>query len=613
MHSSFVKPTATPPPPAIDAQAMRPTSDQLAPDELDRQRWRVWFIVFCFGLLTCLVLARLLDYHLIQWSASLGNAGLHQELPARGVIVDRDGELLAAEHYFYRVAATPSNLSSEGTRLQIAKTLETLLGLPANETLRILTEQADRHFAQLAKAITLEQGQLLLDFKAKEETEVGVSSLQDVYLTPLPVRFYPQTALASHIIGFVPLAGKGAYGLEEYYDSFLSAASGVGLLERSTTPLDSLEPGVRRFIPSVADKDLILTLDRTIQWILEDELRNGVEKYRAQGGTIIVMTPKTGAILGMASWPNYDPNRYGEGKVSFERFSDPAISALYEPGSIFKVMTMAAALDIGVTTPTTIFNDTGSIIVGDRTIYNSDRLAAGPVNATVALAKSLNVVTAQIADQVGSEQFYRYVRRFGFGDLTEVDLADEVPGLLKVPGNELWSLSDLGTNSFGQGLAVTPIQMVNAVAAIANGGVLMRPYIVQARVHNGQVLDTQPTMIHRVLKPESAKALTEMMVDVVNIGNSAANVSGYRIAGKSGTAQIPTRGGYLEDEVIASFVGFAPADDPQFVILVKLDRPDPQITQWANYNAAPLFAQVARRLFDHLNIAPDAVRLARND
>jgi cell division protein FtsI/penicillin-binding protein 2 len=154
--------------------------------------------------------------------------------------------------------------------------------------------------------------------------------------------------------------------------------------------------------------------------------------------------------------------------------------------------------------------------------------------------------------------------------------------------------------------------MVNAVAAIANGGKLMRPYIVQARVHDGQVLVTQPTMIHPVLKPETAKTLTEMMVQVVNIGNSAANVSGYRIAGKSGTAQIPTAGGYLENEVIASFIGFAPADDPQFVMLVKLDRPNPNITQWANFNAAPLFAQVARRLLDHLNIPPDNIRMARS-
>jgi cell division protein FtsI/penicillin-binding protein 2 len=233
------------------------------------------------------------------------------------------------------------------------------------------------------------------------------------------------------------------------------------------------------------------------------------------------------------------------------------------------------------------------------------------VTAKDALAQSLNVVTAQIALKVGSEDFYRYVRRFGFGELTEVDLANEVPGLLKTPGSETWSLSDLGTNSFGQGLAVTSIQMVSAVSAIANGGQLMRPYIVQARVHENQVLQTKPTLVHTVMSAEAAKALTQMMIYVVDHGNSAANVSGYKIAGKSGTAQIPTKGGYLENEVIASFIGFAPADDPKFVMLIKLDRPDPNVTQWANFNAAPIFAQVARRVLDHMNVPPDDVRIGQ--
>lgn len=581
-------------------------------DELERQQWRVWFIVLCFGLLTALVVARLFDYHIIQWGASISAPSHRQGSLARGVIVDRDGELLAADRYYYQLTATPLHIKTDQARMEVAKVLENLIGLPVAQTYDILTEAADRPFAELAKAISLEQGQTLMDFKAKEKDKNAFTMWEHIYLQPIPARYYPQTTLASHIIGFVPVAGKGAYGVEEYYDSFLNAGSSVGLLEKNTETLDVLSPDVRRFIPSVADKDLILTIDRTVQWILEEELRNGIEKYEAQSGTIIVMEPHSGAILGMANFPDYDPNRYGEGDVSFERFSDPAVSALYEPGSIFKVITMAAALDTGVITPTTMFTDSGSIVVGERIIFNSNRVAAGRVSVTYALAQSLNVVTAQVALNVGSEQFYRYVRRFGFGDVTEVDLADEVPGLLKTPGNALWSVSDLGTNSFGQGLAATPIQMVNAVAAIANGGKLMRPYIVQARVHDGQVLVTQPTMIHPVLKPETAKTLTEMMVQVVNIGNSAANVSGYRIAGKSGTAQIPTAGGYLENEVIASFIGFAPADDPQFVMLVKLDRPNPNITQWANFNAAPLFAQVARRLLDHLNIPPDDVRMARS-
>jgi cell division protein FtsI/penicillin-binding protein 2 len=600
---NLIEPTAAPAPRVIGEQATSEISE-----ELERQRWRVWFIVICFGVLTCLVLARLLEYQIMQWGVATAEAATSYELAPRGVIVDRDGELLAADRYFYRVSATPKHITTDEARRQVAKELETLTGLPANQTLNILINSADREFAEIAKTITLEQGQRVLDFQAKERIEKGVSSLDYIDLTPIPKRYYPQASIGSHLLGFVQANGRGAYGLEEYYDSFLNADSGVGLLGKTTDTLSMLSPAVQRFVPSMADKDLILTIDRTVQWILEEELRDGIAKYRAQGGSIIVMQPKTGAILGMANWPDYDPNHFGDGNVNFERFSNPAISALYEPGSIFKLITMAAGLDTQMIVPETIFTDTGYITIGDRTIYNSSRTAAGAVTVSEALAQSLNVVTAQVALRVGSEQFYRYVRRFGFGELTKVDLAGELPGLLKVPGNEMWSLSDLGTNSFGQGLAVTPLQMVSAVASIANGGQLMRPYIVQARVHDGQVLETRPTNVHSVMKPETAKALTRMMIYVVDHGNSAANVSGYRVAGKSGTAQIPTKGGYLENAVTASFIGFAPVDDPQFVMLVKLDQPDPKITEWANFNAAPIFAQIARRLFDHLNIPPDSVR-----
>jgi cell division protein FtsI/penicillin-binding protein 2 len=212
---------------------------------------------------------------------------------------------------------------------------------------------------------------------------------------------------------------------------------------------------------------------------------------------------------------------------------------------------------------------------------------------------------------LGNDEFYRYVDRFGFGQVTEIDLAGEVYGLIKTPRSASWSPSDLGTNSFGQGLAVTPIQMINAVASIANGGKLMRPYIVAARVADDAIQYTKPTVMSVTMKPETAEALTKILVDVVVQGNTAAGVAGYSIAGKSGTAQIPTEEGYTEDETIVTFVGYAPADAPRFVVLVKMERPDPSISPWANYTAAPVFAQVARRLFDYYDLPPDEVRLGR--
>jgi cell division protein FtsI/penicillin-binding protein 2 len=357
----------------------------------------------------------------------------------------------------------------------------------------------------------------------------------------------------------------------------------------------------------VAGRDLVLTIDRSVQWIAEEELANALDLYKAKAGTIIVMDPKSGEVLAMANAPTFDPNNFAKSDAS--ALTNSAVNAQYEPGSVFKIITAAAALDTGVVTPTQLLTDTGSIAVGQRVILNSDRAGYGQVNMTEALARSLNVITAQWALLLGEQQFYQYVERFGFGKVTEIDLAGEIYGLVKKPGTLDWSLSDLGTNSFGQGLAVTPIQMANATAAIANGGKLMRPYIVKERILNGEVQQTEPTVLGVAIRPETAAMLNEILVNVVKTGNPAAGVAGYQIAGKSGTAQIPTELGYTEDDTIVTFTGYAPADDPRFVILVKLERPDPAISRWAGYTAAPTFAQVARRLFQYYNIPPDEIRL----
>jgi len=575
---------------------------------------RIGVIVACFGVLTALIVWRLLDYTIINWGRAVEAGGAARGSPVRGVIVDRDGELLAADRIFYQVSATPNQIETDAERLAVAQTLEMLIGLPAVETQTALLEAADRGFVQLARTVSYAEAQTIRDWKEAASTarssdsntaDAGVSQnpLQYVHLTPNPQRYYPQGALLSQVLGFasVNTERQAHYGVEEYYDLFLQQ-DGVGLTAKSDKTLDALTLPVHTYVPSAAGKDLVLTIDRTIQWIIEDELRQNIDFYRASSGSIIVMEPQTGAVLGLANWPTFDPNAYSQANV--DHFDNPAVSAQYEPGSIFKVITMAAALDTGAIEPYSEFVDEGSIAVGGRIFFNSDRSAAGTVNATQTLARSLNVVTVQIATRVGAEDFYRYVRRFGFGEASEIDLADEVPGLLKTPGTRDWSPSDLGTNSFGQGLAVTPIQMLSAVTAIANGGKLMRPYVVRERISNGRVLTTEPTVVRSVIQPETATKLTQMMVDVVETGTPGARVTGYYVAGKSGTAQIPVEGGYAEDETIASFVGFLPAYDPQFVILVKLDRPDPDISPWAAYTAAPVFSRVAHRILDHVNMLP---------
>ena len=579
-----------------------------------RDVWRFWMLVFGFGALAILVIVPLFVHQIVQYGQARPPGQAHQGESPRGNIVDRNGALLAADRFSYEVSATPSYFRSEEERMEAARLLEELAGIPADETFNLLSTYSDLKFVRLAPAISLEAGRRILEEQAILAEESGVHPLLNITLTPTPQRYYPERTVGAQVVGSLAILGDAAWtqgvsGIEDYYDQYLRKRDGVGLTGRSFSKLSELPADARRFLPSVAGKDLILTLDRNVQWIAEEELQWALTQFRAQSGTIIVMDPRTGEILAMANSPTFDPNDLS--KADMAAVQNTAISAQYEPGSVFKMITAAAALDSGVVTPTQKLTDTGSIAVGQHVILNSDRVAHGAVDMTEALARSLNVITSQWALLLGQKQFYQYVERFGFGQVTEVDLADEVYGLIKKPGTLDWSLSDLGTNSFGQGLAVTPIQMANAIASIANGGKLMRPYIVKARVLDGQVQLTEPTVLGTTIRPETAKALTEILVDIVTDGSSAAAVPGYRIAGKSGTAQIPTEEGYTEDETIVTFAGYAPADDPRFVILVKLDRPDPNISRWASYTAAPAFSRVARRLFYYYNIPPDNVRLGQ--
>ena len=352
--------------------------------------------------------------------------------------------------------------------------------------------------------------------------------------------------------------------------------------------------------------ELVLTVDRNIQAMAEEELARSVAEYQAEGGTIIVMDPRTFGILAMASLPDYDPGKYYDFvDRSPPPFEDPAISYQYEPGSVFKIVTVAAALDSGTATPDTVYYDGGEIEVGGQVIMNASRRAYGNQTITQALVESLNVGMAWLSTKMGADTFYQYVWGFGFGQPTGVDLEGEVPGQVWLPGDyEHWHDSNLGTNSFGQGLAVTPLQMATAVATVANDGTRLRPHIVARRTDpDGTVFVSRPVTEGQPISAETARQLTEMMVQVVEEGAEKAKVDGYRVAGKTGTAQIPIPGGYDKESTIASFAGFGPVDDPQFVILIKLDRP--KTSAWAIDTAAPAFSRLASRLFVALGIPPE--------
>jgi cell division protein FtsI/penicillin-binding protein 2 len=570
----------------------------------NRSNWRFSILAGVLFALVMVILARTLQHQVFSFGESPSALAIASEPAERGAVVDRNGVPFIVNRHYFQLAATPDLIETDEERIEVATQLDELLGIPAEDTfttLKFCGEEGLR-FCVLADAITAEETQLLQKYIEELETSRGLVPLQHVYAKPMTRRSYPQAELASHLTGFVMVDTGGVTGIEEYYDEFLPA-DGIGLLRDKTDAIEVLPDDVQRFLPSPAGKDLILTVDRTVQWIIHEELAKGLDEFGAESGTIIVMEPSTGAILGMVSLPDFDPNRFEEEPM--ERFTNPAISAQYEPGSVFKIITIGAALDAGIVEPSTVFTDTGRITIGDRVIFNSDRVAYGEVTVTGALARSLNVVTSQIAEKLGEDRLYPYIRQFGFGKPTNIDLSGEISGALKTPGNPEWSLSDLATNSFGQGLAVTPLQMANATAAIANGGRMMQPHVVQARIVGDSVQVIEPTAVQQVLSPETAEKLTEMMVEVVETGNVKAAVPGYRVAGKSGTAQIPTPDGYEERATIVSFVGFAPADDPKFVVLVKMDRPDFTINQWASHTAAPVFSRVTERLLQYYSIPPE--------
>lgn len=587
-----------------DEKGPTPSSQELRA----RQRWRFWLLMVGLVVAACLLILRLFVYQIVQWGDQVAMGQAHRGAAARGVIVDRNGTLLAADRFFYEVAITPNILYNDEERREVANQLEELAGMPANRTLALLQEYQNSSFLRLAETVPLAQAEAIEHKQEEMAQTLDRFPLQYVFITPVPLRYYPQHELASHLLGFVNMERTPFYGVESYYSRFLLADSGIGFTNKPQADLSSLSSNLRRYMPSQAGKDVVLTIDSAIQWIVEEELKRGVEEFKAARGTVIIQNPYTGEILAMASYPSYDPNRFADTETA--NFLDPAISQQYEPGSIFKVITMASGLDAEVMTPHKVYNDPGFISIGERTIFNSQLIGYGEVEAQDALALSLNVVTAQVAVDIGVSQFYDYVRRFGFGSPTEVDLAGEIPGAIKVPGDPMWSLSDLGTNSFGQGIAVTPLQMVNSVSALANGGKLMRPYVVSERVYDGQVLRTEPTVIHTAIGNEYASQIADMMVHAVEIGNKKARVADYTVAGKSGTAQIPTVAGYLEDQVNASFVGFAPAQDPAVVMLVRLERPDQEVTLWASDNAAPIFSRIMTRVLNYLGAEPNSRRYA---
>lgn len=508
---------------------------------------------------------------------------------ARGTIRDRNGYLLAVDSTKYSFAVS-GNLISRPEKL--AQDVSPLIDIPADALVN--TFWRDDQYIPITSSLTYTVGQALVNM---DEPAFIVE--------PRLERSYPNDTLAAHVLGFVNAEGDG-YGLERTFSDWLFGKVPV---ETSGPIAEEVKFGGRPFAPSRNGVDLVLTLDRNIQFMAEQELEQAMELYSAEGGTIIAMEPHTGDILAMANWPSFNPNDFES--TPADRFVNPAVAKQYEPGSVFKPITIAAALDNGSVTLNTVYEDRGLIEVGGQLVRNWDGGSKGRVTVTEILGYSLNTGTAWVNTQMGIDAFLEYVHRFGFGEATGIGIGEEASGSVKEPGDGAWSPSDLGTNAFGQGIAVTPLQMISAYTALVNDGEMMEPRLIRAVVDNGRVATLEPAPAGQPIRPSTARIMQSMLAEAVEIGMKRAQIDGYRVGGKTGTAQVPIPGGYHPNDTIASFIGYVPADDPTVLILVKLDKPKGEY-QWGSSSAAPTFQRLAKRILTYQNIPIDRLRMVRS-
>jgi cell division protein FtsI/penicillin-binding protein 2 len=413
--------------------------------------------------------------------------------------------------------------------------------------------------------------------------------------------------MGGHLLGFVGsdqdgnMAGR--YGLEGYFNEMLSGINGYLYSERDIAGR-LIAVGERNVEPAVDGADIVLTIDRTIQYMACSKLAQTVQLHDADGGSVIILEPETGAVLAMCGYPDYVPEEYNQVE-NIDVYNNPAIFGAYEPGSVFKPFTMAAALDTEAVTPGTTYEDTGVVEIAGYQIRNSDEKAHGEQTMTQVLEESLNTGVIFAMEETGADVFTEYIYDFGFGSLTGIELDTEVAG--NISSLDLPSDIYPATASFGQGVTATPLQVATAFAAVANGGKLPQPHVVQeVRYADGTVHKTSTEASTQVIKEKTSQFLSAMLVSVVEHGHGQrAGVDGYYVAGKTGTAQVAstTGPGYDPDVTIGSFAGFAPSNDPAFAMIVRIDRP--RSVQWAESTAAPLFGELAAFLLQYLEVPPE--------
>ena len=519
----------------------------------------------------------------------------------RGNILAKDGAWLAARGEAWRVYAELPNLGESSKK--IAEELAPFFVEEAHEWTLLLSE-IDRLTEILSKKevvwVPLKQkvsSNIKKNIEALKLKGIGFERQED--------RIYPEASTAAHLLGFVGKNEEGAdvgyFGLEGYYNPSLSGKSGFQALEIDARGVPILI-GDSSEITAIGGVDLLTHIDRTVQHSLEKRLQEGIEKYGAVGGTVIVMNPATGAILGMSSFPSYDPKTYS--KFGDEFFRNSAVSDTFEPGSVFKVLVLASALDADVVRPDTKCDICGGPLAVDKYLIETWNKEYHPDSTVLdVIVNSDNVGMAFVGQRMGADKLYDYLDKFGIGKLTGIDLQGEASPRLRDRGS--WNIVDLSTASFGQGVAVTPIQMIKAVAVIANGGHSVKPQVVDKLLGKGWEEDIKPEIGERILTEGTAAEMTAMMVEAAKNGEAKwTHLRGFKVAGKTGTAQIPIAGHYDEEKTNATFIGFAPADKPKFIMLVTLR--EPKSSPWASETAAPLWYSIVKDLFLYFSIQPES-------
>ncbi len=565
--------------------------------------WRLTAVAAVLTLAASGLVARLAFLQVVQHDSYRVEAVVEHfdqaVVPAhRGNILDTNGHPLATSISTYDIAIDRSIWKNEQTAERGAAALAPLLHRSTDDVFALVGPETSGPIT-IARDLDYDTGRKIIAL-----------GLQGVQAQASARRLYPEGDLASPLLGFLGRDSVGLAGMELDLDQLLTGQAGSEQFERDSLG-NQIAFGNRKIVEPQPGNDVVLTIDRTIQQMTENELRQGIERTHATGGTAIVMDPKTGAVIAMASEPSF--------KLSALNLNDPsqaalyrnrAVSDLYEPGSVFKLFTMSTGIDTGKVNPNTTYLDTGTVTINERPFHNWDLSTNGPTTMTQVLVRSLNLGTLWLSTQIlGPDLFYKYVHAFGFGEATGSSFGGEASGIVRANVDNTWTRADLASNSFGQGISVSALQMVDAVAAIVNGGELMQPYIVKEVHANGTVRVTAPVVRRRVISGETAATLRDMMRQVLE-ANLLARVPGYSAGGKSGTAYVPTVAtkdsagdAYAAEVTIPSYVGFAPLDNPRVLIYIKLDNL--KSADFGGTLTAPMFSHLAAETLRYLDVAPD--------